>query len=101
MEVITKQIKDESTDYIADSNIVLGFIMEKYIVTNDEKDRISSSVLFTDFNNSNRGNKMTSSKFKDDMCNISGISCKRLKIGVVFCGLRCKVEEDNKLEDDE
>lgn len=101
MEVIPKQIKDDSTDYIADSNIVLGFIMEKYIVTNNDKDRISSSVLFADFNNANRGNKMTSSKFKDDMCNISGIIFKKTKTANLFCGLRCKEEEDNKLEDDE
>jgi hypothetical protein len=99
-EVIPKQIQDDSTDYIADSNIVLGFVMDKYIITNNEKDRIASSELFGDFNNSNRGNKMTASKFKDDMCNISGISCKRLKNGVFFCGLRCKLEEDI-IEDDE
>jgi len=93
-EVIPKQIQDDSTDYIADSNIVLGFIMEKYIITNNEKDRISSSELFSDFNNSNRGSKMTASKFKDDMCNIPGIDFKKMKTARFFCGLRCKVEED-------
>ena len=38
---------------------------------------------------------MTASKFKDDMCNIGGITYKRMTKGCYFLGLRVRVEEDN------
>ena len=93
-ETIPKQIDDDSKDYIADSNVVLGFLMDRYVITNDEKDKISSSDLFNDFKVRNIGTKMTASKFKDDMLGNSGITSKRFTSGVFFCGLRCKNDED-------
>ena len=97
-ETVPNQISQDSTEYITDSNIVLGFIMEKYTITNNEKDRISSSELFNEFKNQNRGSKMTASKFKEDMISISGITCKKISL-IYFCGLRPREEADN--QDDE
>jgi len=81
-------------EYIADSNVVLGFIMDNYIITNNDKDRISSSELFAEFKDKDRGTKMTASKFKEDILNIGGITSKKISI-VYFCGLRVRVNEDN------
>jgi hypothetical protein len=94
-EVIPNKIKEDSVDYIADSNVVLGFIMDNYIITNNDKDRISSSELFAEFKDKERGTKMTSSKFKEDVLNIGGITSKKISI-VYFCGLRVRNNEDNE-----
>ena len=91
-ENVPKQITDDSNEYIADSNVVLGFIMDNYTITNNEKDRIPSSELFKTFFNITK-NKMTSSKFKDDMLGISGITYKKTKQCNVFCGLEYKIPD--------
>ena len=93
-ENIPTKIEDDSNEYIADSNVVLGFIMDKYIITNNEKDRISSSELFNEFKSINMGNKMTQAKFKEDMKNISGITCKKISV-IYYCGLRPRENTDN------
>ena len=87
-EIIPKQIQQDSNDYISDCNEVLGFISEKYIITNNEKDRIQSSDLFIDFKHTCNNNKMTSSKFKEDILNIGGITAKKMKNGNYYCGLK-------------
>ena len=98
IETIPKQITDDSNEYIQDCNIVLGFIMEKYQLTNDEKDKVASSDIFTQFKNAT-GSKMTASKFKDDMLGISGITCKRMKTGVYFLGLKERVDDVEELDE--
>ena len=91
-EVVPEQIKQDSNDYIEDSNIVLGFLIEKYTITNNEKDRVSSSELFNDLKDRNRGIKMTPAKFKDDMLTNGGITFKKMKDGNYYCGLKPKEE---------
>ena len=95
IEIIPKQITDDSNEYIQDCNVVLGFVMEKYQLTNDEKDKVASSDLFNQFKTAT-GSKMTASKFKDDMLGISGITSKRMKTGVYFLGLK---ERDDMTDD--
>ena len=85
-ENVPQEINQNSLDYVADSNVVLGFITEFFNITNNEKDDISSSSLFNDFK-IRSGNKMTSSKFKDDITNIQGITFKKKKDGNYYCGL--------------
>jgi hypothetical protein len=97
-EVIPNKIREDCTEYIADSNVVLGFIMDNYIITNNDKDRISSSELFAEFKDRERGTKMTASKFKEDVLNIGGITSKKISI-VYFCGLRVRVNEDNEINE--
>ena len=63
--------------------------MDGYVITNNEKDRISSSELFSDFKSKNMGTKMTASKFKEDMKNISGVTTKKISL-VYYCGLRIR-----------
>jgi len=94
-----KQIESDSNEYIADSNVVLGFIMDKYVITNNEKDRMSSSELFNEFKCKNIGNKMTQGGFKDDMINISGIIFKKIKNGNFYCGLRPKDDTDKDVDE--
>ena len=89
VEVIPKQILQDSNDYIQDCNEVLGFIMDKYIITNNDKDRIQSSLLFADFKQKSGNNKMAPSKFKEDLLNIGGITFKRSG-GSQFLGLKEK-----------
>ena len=93
-ETTPKQIEDDSKDYITDSNVVLGFIVDRYVITNNDKDRISSNDLFTDFKVRNIGTKMTSAKFKEDVLGLGGITSKRFTNGVFFCVLRCKNDDD-------
>ena len=89
-EIIPQQILDDCNEYITDSNPVLGFISERYIITNDiKKDRIKSSELWADFISLNKDCKMTTSKFKTDVCNIGGITHLRSN-GIYFCGLKFK-----------
>jgi hypothetical protein len=90
-ENVPVQIKNDSNEYIQDCNEVLGFILDKYEVTNNDNDRISSSLLFAEFK-SRTNTKMTSSKFKDDMLGISGITTKRITAGVYFIGLKKRPE---------
>jgi hypothetical protein len=97
-EIIPQQIQDACNDYIADSNPVLGFIMEEYVITNNDKDRISSSDLWADFISLNKDCKMTPSKFKTDLLNISGITSKKIS-KVYFCGLRPKKDEDEEIDE--
>ncbi len=40
-EVIPNKIREDFMDYIADSNVVLGFIMDYYVITNNDKGRNS------------------------------------------------------------
>lgn len=89
-EIIPQQILDDCNEYITDSNPVLGFISERYIITNDiKKDRIKSSELWADFISLNKDCKMTTPKFKTDVCNIGGITSIRSN-GNYFCGLKLK-----------
>jgi len=91
-ELIPNKIRDDSIDYIEDSNPVLGFIMDKYIITNDTNDRIKSSEIFTEFKLKCSEFKMTSAKFKDNMLVISGIQFKKMKDSNYFIGLKAKDE---------
>jgi hypothetical protein len=88
-EIIPQQILDDCLEYITDSNPVLGFITERYIITNNDKDRIKSSDLWAEFSSIHKDCKMTTSKFKTDVCNISGITSIRSN-GIYFCGLKLK-----------
>lgn len=97
-ESIPRQIKEDSNEYIEDCNIVLGFIMDKYEITNNEEDKIQSSALFNDFKIKTNA-KMTASKFKDDIFGISGITNKRLKSGIYFCGLKEKIETKEDIDE--
>jgi hypothetical protein len=85
-ENIPKQIQEASLDYIADSNPALAFITENYIITKNNKDKIPSSTLFTDFKLSNASSKLSDKKFKDYLTNISGIEHIRSN-GSFYCGL--------------
>ena len=76
-EIVPNKISEDSNEYIANSNVVLGFIMEKYVITNNEKDRISSSELFNDFKSNSIGTKITQLKFKDDMKTVDGVIWKK------------------------
>ena len=93
-ENVPNQIKDDSNEYIQDCNEVLGFILEGYDITNNEDDKIASSLIFTLFK-SKTNSKMTASKFKDDMLVISGITFKKMKNGYYFVGLKAKPEITN------
>jgi hypothetical protein len=90
-ENVPTQIKDDSNEYIQDCNEVLGFILEGYDVTNNEDDKISSSLIFILFK-SKTNSKMTASKFKDDMLGVSGITYKAMTKGRYCIGLKKKPE---------
>ncbi|KAJ1632450.1 hypothetical protein T492DRAFT_838419 [Pavlovales sp. CCMP2436] len=85
-ENVPKKIVDDSNEYIAESNIVLGFIMDNHKITGNDKDTIPSSEIFNAYKNYTK-DKMTQSKFKDDMLGISGINHGRDKKGHYFGGL--------------
>lgn len=97
---VPEQIKEDSIEYIQDCNEVLGFIMDGYDITNDEKDRIQSSCLFNSFK-LKTNSKILSSKFKDDILGISGILFKKMKTGNFFIGLKEKHEEISNEEVEE
>jgi putative DNA primase/helicase len=94
IEKIPKQIANDSTEYIEDSNPVLGFLMENYIITNNEYEKVSSSKLFNAFKNKNFGTKMESSKFKEFVLDTNGIQFKKCKDGNYFLGLKEKEEKE-------
>jgi hypothetical protein len=84
---------------VDDSNPVLGFIMSNYEITNNENDKINSTVLYTHFAGSCRDTKISNKRFKDDILGISDISTKRSNKEVLFTGLKLKEDIDN--DDDE
>jgi hypothetical protein len=96
---VPNEIKDASSDFVDDSNPVLGFIMSNYEITNNEDDKINSNTLYTHFAASCRDSKVSNKRFKDDMLGISGVSTKRSNKGVLFIGL--KIKEDIDDDDDE
>jgi phage/plasmid-associated DNA primase len=96
---VPKQVKQDSLEYIDDCNEVLGFIMDGYIITNNEKDKIQSSALFNDFK-SKTNSKMLASKFKDDMLAISGVVFKKMKSSNFFIGIKEKPEQQTEDNDD-
>ena len=96
---VPKQILEDSIDYIESCNEVLGFIMDGYEITNNEKDRIQSSHLFNSFK-SKTSSRILSSKFKDDMLGISGITFTKTKGIQYFRGLKEKNEEENEEVDE-
>lgn len=93
-ENIPKKIIDDSIDYITDSNTVLGFIMDKFIITGDDTNRMSSSDLIGRFKKAT-GSRMEPGKFKTDMLGISGITFKKSS-GQYFCGLLYKPPDEVK-----
>lgn len=95
---VPKRINDDSVDYIECSNEVLGFIMEGYDTTNNEKDKIQSSILYNNFK-SKLNSKITAGKFKDDMLLISGITSTRCKGVIWYRGL--KLKDNNYIDEDE
>ena len=94
---VPNEIKDASTDFVDDSNPVLGFIMSNYEITNNENDKISSTTLYTHFAGSCRDTKISNKRFKDDMLGISGVSFKKTNKFNIYVGL--KLRED--IDDDE
>ena len=48
---VPQKIKDASASYIDDNNPVLGFLMEKYEITKNKTDFITTTNLLADFNN--------------------------------------------------
>lgn len=92
IEVIPDKIRDDSIDYVEDSNPVLGFIMDKYTITNNTKDKIRTSVILTEFKVKSGDFKMTASKFKENMLVISGIEYKKIEGYTYFTGLKEKEE---------
>ena len=96
--LIPNQILEDSYDYVMDCNEVLGFVMDGYTITNNEKDRLQSSELFNLFK-LRTNTKMLSSKFKDDMLSISGITFKKMKTGNFFTGLKEKTEQIEEIND--
>ena len=97
---VPKQIQEDSIEYVESCNEVLGFIMDGYEITNNEKDKIQSSYLFNSFK-IKTNSKMLSSKFKDDMLGISGIIFTKTKGIQYFRGLKEKTEETTNEEVDE
>jgi hypothetical protein len=87
-EGVPEKIEMAGLEYIAESDIVLGFIMEKYVLTNNDSDRVKSSVLFADYVRTTGDKNKTASVFKADMLRISGVSFDRNYKGSFFCGLR-------------
>lgn len=94
-ENVPARIMNDAKDYIADSNPVLGFIMESYTITNNVKDKVKSSDLFTHYKY-NTGNKIHVSAFKDYMLNIGGITFDRGRAGNCFCGLVKRIDEEEE-----
>jgi hypothetical protein len=72
--------------------------MDKYQLTNDEKDKVQSSDLFNQFKNAT-GSKMTASKFKDDMLGMSGVVFSKMKNGNYFKGLKERVDVVEDLDE--
>jgi len=95
---VPKQIKEDSIDYVESCNEVLGFILDGYEITNNEKDRIQSSYSFNCFK-LKTNTKMLSSKFKDDMVNIPGVSFKKMKNDNFFIGLKEKSEMIEEIDE--
>jgi hypothetical protein len=95
---IPKQIQDDSNEYVQDCNEVLGFIMDGYVITNNDKDKIQSSTLFADFKQKTNC-KMLSSKFKDDMLAISGIIFTKTGGIQYYRGLKEKTGQIEEIDD--
>lgn len=61
-----------------ESNPVVDFIMKEYIITNDDKDKVQSSVIYKEFKENMYSElKMSTGKFKEKMLNMTGIGYKK------------------------
>ena len=92
-EVIPSSVKEQSKNYIDESNPVLGFILDYYDITKDKDHKQSSSELFIDFK-LRTGIKMTAKDFKDYMELVPDVKFERNKKGSFFLHLRPKLVEE-------
>ena len=85
---------DASRDYCNDCNSVLKFINEHFCITLNSKHKLKSSDIYGLYKTFMKTNTnefaLTDKKFKEQMVNIKGIVCKRMKDGVYYIGLILK-----------
>lgn len=87
-----KQVITDSSDYITASNEVLGYICEKFEITQNTDDKYSASTLMMEFKKESNS-IITNDTFKARMLEISGISWKHTKLGNNYYGLKKLKEE--------
>jgi P4 family phage/plasmid primase-like protien len=90
---VPEEVKKASASYVADSNPVLGFVMDKIDITHNATDTVMSSTLYTMFND----RTISQTRFKNDLKGL-GIESKRSNRGIVYCGIKLKiiVESDDE-----
>ena len=90
---VPDEIRETTQEYVDDCNPVLGFIQQKYIISNNQHDKISLSALYTDFGFFCRDKSITSRRFKTDLINL-GLTPKKITAGIAILGLKIKADED-------
>ena len=93
-EIFVPQIIiDAGKEYIEDSNPVIGYFQENYVITNDPKDRVSFKEAYTKFKG-DFGNTLSSKRFKDDVLSISGVQRIKEHNGWSYSCIKLNNEEE-------
>jgi P4 family phage/plasmid primase-like protien len=90
---VPEEVKKASASYVADSNPVLGFVMDKIDITHNATDFVMSSTLYNLFND----RTISQTRFKNDLKWL-GIESKRSNKGIIYSGIKLKiiVESDDE-----
>jgi hypothetical protein len=75
---VPEEVKQQNKEYLEDNNNILNFINEFYEITKDEKNKIKSSDLLSNYNSFN-DSKIDSKKLKQ-MMEYNRFKTKRIKM---------------------
>ena len=93
---------DASSDYCDECNFTKRFILEKYDITTNKKDKEKSSILYTAFKEymKENGNDIVTNdkKFKEEMLTIKGVDFKKTNIGNCYTNLKLKDDKEKPIK---
>ena len=94
---VPRKIIESTAEYIGDSNPILGFINDRFDITNNVNDTVNASRLFSSYKAYDSNCKMQMRDFKKEVLHISGIGHTRNNQGQIYTGLKKKpiIEEEN------
>lgn len=90
--IMPKDIREATDKFINDNDPVSEWLKENIIKTNNNKNKILSSVLYNNFEQFNETNINVSTTYFKNLMLQNGVMYKRLKEGIFFFGIKFKEE---------
>lgn len=85
------KVKEVTGGYLDEHNPLKEWLVENYVITHWDEDRIPASEMRAEFNATHPDVTLTTVKFKELM-GYNGLESKRGNKGVCFCGIKPKID---------